>query len=65
MINVLLVLSVGIHLLGDVIPMIKKRQGYACVDVFGFERFNARNSILWYIGNILISIILFIIYVGG
>lgn len=61
----LLILSVGIHLLGDLVPMVKrmKRKGFACIDIFGFYRLNSIYTILWFIGNITISILLFIIFI--
>jgi len=57
--NILFLLAVVIHLIGDLIPMIKKRGGYACIDVFGLTRFNTKWSALWLGMNILVGISLF------
>ena len=57
--NLLFVMAVVIHLVGDLIPMIKKRGGYACIDLFNLARLNTKWSAVWLGVNILAGIFLF------
>jgi len=61
--NVLFIISVAIHLLGDLLPMFKKKGGFSCIDIFGFKRLNTIWSMVWFFGNIILSIILFIMVI--
>ena len=61
--NVIFIFSVSIHLLADLIPMIKKRGGFSCIDIFGLKRFNTKWSAVWLLLNINIGIILLILEV--
>ena len=61
--NVIFIFSVSIHLLADLIPMIKKRGGYSCIDIFGFKRFNIKWSAIWLLLNIGIGTIILIMEV--
>lgn len=58
--NIVFILSVSIHLLGDLLPMIKKKGGFSCIDIFGLKRFNTKLSAGWLIINIIIGIIILI-----
>lgn len=50
--NCLLIISVGIHLLCDLIPTFKKKGGYSCID-YVFGRFSTWQTRVWFILNIL------------
>ena len=55
------IISVVIHLFVDLLPMIKKKGGYSCIDFFGLSRMNTRWSMVWLGLNIIIgSMILFL-----
>ena len=60
--NFLFIISVAIHLLGDLLPMIKKRGGFSCIDMM-FKRMNTFNSAIWLILNIFTSIVLCILVI--
>ena len=57
--NLLFIISIVIHLAGDLLPMIKKRGGYACIDLFNLARLNTKWSAVWLGVNILAGIFLF------
>lgn len=62
MVNILFIISVAIHLLGDLIPMFKKKGGFSCIDML-FKRMNTTQSMLWLFCNIIGAITLFIMVV--
>ena len=58
--NVLLVLAVGIHLICDLLPALRKGKsgGYACIDLWLF-RWGSITSRLWLLMNFIGSVLLF------
>ena len=61
--NVIFIFSISIHLLADLIPMIKRKGGFSCIDIFGFKRLNTKWSAVWLFLNIGIGIIILIMEV--
>ena len=53
--NSVFILSVSIHLLGDLLVMAKKQGGFSNIDIFGLKRMNTKLSAVWFIVNIIIG----------
>ena len=59
LINKLLIISVAIHLLCDLIPTFRKKGGYSCIH-YWFGRFSTVKTRIWFVLNILGSIIIWV-----
>lgn len=61
--NIMFIISVVIHLFVDLLPMMKKKGGYSCIDFFGLSRMNTNWSAVWLSMNIIIGSIILIFVV--